>query len=509
MKKILTFDFLNLKEKKILLVIITTFFLTRIFNLNLFPVFCDEAIYIRWAQIIKSVPQLKFISLSDGKQPLFMWIMVPFLKIIKDPLLAGRSVSVFAGLISLIGIFFLNFLLFNSKRASFFATLIYIFLPYSLFFDRMALVDTLLMGLGIWVLILGIFLGRTLQLKIAILGGIVLGLALLTKSPAMFFALLLPTSGILIKRDDFKGFLKLGLLWLMVFLVGFGIYNLLRFSPEFYMIALRNKDYVFGIKEVLSHPHDPIIVHLKDIAEWFPNLFTWPILILGILGVIWGIIRRPKESLILAIWFLVPLIVQSFIAKVFNSRYLLFTIFPLIIFGGFFLDKFFNFLTIKFNRKFINLFFLFLIFLPALRYDFFLLTSPENAPLTYEMRRGYLSEWTSGWGIKEVRNYLLEILKKEKEIVVGTEGFWGTLPDGLQIYFDKEPRVKIIGVGLGLNEVPSSLKEAVSHQTTTFLVGNQSRLGIKEGGGVELVLKIPKPVNPEGHQDYFLLYRLK
>ncbi|MGB9706550.1 MAG: ArnT family glycosyltransferase [Microgenomates group bacterium] len=485
--------------------LIILFLISRLINLTVLPIFCDEAIYIRWAQIIKSVPELKFIPLSDGKQPLFMWLMIPFLKIFSDPLFAGRSVSVLAGFGSLVGVFLLSLLLFGSKKTAFLGSLIYTVLPYTLFFDRMALVDSLLVALGIWVLVLGILVVKNLQIKTAVFCGIILGLALLTKSPAVFFALLLPLTGILIEKINFKNLIKLGFLWLVVFIIGFGIYNLLRLSPQFYMIGLRNKDYVFSLKEVLSHPHDPIIVHLKDVVNWFPNLFTWPILILAILGVFWGLIKKLKEALVLVGWCLIPLIVQSFVAKVFNSRYLLFTIFPLIVFGGLALDKFLSF----FKSKFIKTGIILIIFLFALKYDFFLLTSPQDAPLTYEMRKGYLSEWTSGWGIKEVKNYLLKILKEEKEVVVGTEGFWGTLPDGLQIYFDKESKIKILGVGLGFREIPKPLKEAAINKIPTFLVGNLSRLGIGEKEGLEVVLEIPKPVSPEDFQDYLVLYRLK
>ena len=49
---------------------------------NSLPVFADESIYIRWAQIMRSEATLRFLPLSDGKQPLFMWAAIPFLKII-------------------------------------------------------------------------------------------------------------------------------------------------------------------------------------------------------------------------------------------------------------------------------------------------------------------------------------------------------------------------------------------------------------------------------------------
>ncbi len=83
------------------------FLLTRLINLNLIPVFADEAIYIRWAQLIGDKFYNFFIPLSDGKTPLFMWLLAPLLKLNFDPLLTGRVLSVFAGLLTLTGTYFL------------------------------------------------------------------------------------------------------------------------------------------------------------------------------------------------------------------------------------------------------------------------------------------------------------------------------------------------------------------------------------------------------------------
>ena len=46
--------------------IIVIYFLLRLPNLTLQPIFADEAIYVRWAQIAKAEPTLRFISLQDG-----------------------------------------------------------------------------------------------------------------------------------------------------------------------------------------------------------------------------------------------------------------------------------------------------------------------------------------------------------------------------------------------------------------------------------------------------------
>src|SRR3989304_2252128 len=63
----------------------------RLASLTYVPVFVDEAIYIRWSQVMRAEPTLRFMPLSDGKQPLFMWLTIPFLKLFDNPLVAGDS----------------------------------------------------------------------------------------------------------------------------------------------------------------------------------------------------------------------------------------------------------------------------------------------------------------------------------------------------------------------------------------------------------------------------------
>src|SRR5437870_4877804 len=84
---------LRVKWQHILVAIIALFFILRLPSLTYQPIFADEAIYIRWAQIAKAEPSLRFISLQDGKTPLFMWAMAPYLIIFDDPLFAGRLLS--------------------------------------------------------------------------------------------------------------------------------------------------------------------------------------------------------------------------------------------------------------------------------------------------------------------------------------------------------------------------------------------------------------------------------
>ncbi len=130
-------------ELGIFLGLIGLYFLLRLPNLTQQPVFADEAIYIHWAQLAKAEASLRFISLTDGKTPLFMWLLIPFFKVFHDPLFAGRFLSILSGLGTMLGVFALAWKFFNLRVALWSAFLMTI-TPFIAFFDQIGLVDSML-----------------------------------------------------------------------------------------------------------------------------------------------------------------------------------------------------------------------------------------------------------------------------------------------------------------------------------------------------------------------------
>lgn len=487
------------------IIIILLYFLSRLINLDIIPVFCDEAIYIRWAQIMKAEPSLRFIPLSDGKQPLFMWLIIPVLKIIEDPLIAGRLVSIFAGFGTMIGIFILSFLLFNNICFSFFASIFYLVSPYAFFFDRMALTDGLLSCFGVWCLVFGVSLVKKSRLDLAMILGIILGLGLITKSPALFFALLLPGTLVFFdfQRKNIPLYLiKLIVLWGVALVFAFAIYNILRLGPEFHMIAIRNKDYVFSLKEVLKHPLHPFLKNFKNVIEWFWILATPPVFILGLLGVLGMLKKDFTKGVFLLICFCFPLFIQSAVAKVFTARYILFSLPIFLIFATWTLE-----IILGIKNKKIAVFLGIVIFIFPIYQIYLLSNNPQKAWLPQNERKGYLEEWTSGYGIKESALYLKKVAQNQK-VLVGTEGYFGTLPDGPQIYLEKVPNITIIGVGYPVKEIPEKLANGLV-DNRVFLLVNDSRFEIKNDQRLKLVAKYPKAKNPKtGNQENLLFFEV-
>ncbi|KKT30720.1 MAG: Dolichyl-phosphate-mannose-mannosyltransferase family protein [Candidatus Collierbacteria bacterium GW2011_GWC2_44_18] len=497
------------------IITLALFLFFRFYRLGQVPVFVDEAIYIRWSQVMRAEPTLRFLPLSDGKQPLFMWSTIPFLKLVSDPLIAGRFVSVFAGFGSLVGIGTLALLLFSDPFIALFSSLIYAIIPFTMFFDRMALADSLLAMFGVWSLVFAVKFAKTLQNEHAMYLGFAIGGGLLTKSPAMifyFWALLV----ILFFLDQKKISIDLikKLLWglLLSLFISQAMYAILRLGVGFQMIGARNQDYVFSIKEVLSHPMAPFIGNIETTLNWLFLLLSPTVLLLGGLGYLNSKVRR--QYILLIIVALAPLLYQAFVAKVYTSRYILYAVLPLIPLAGLGLHW-------LFSRKGLLIKLSITLFLSVpLLISLVYLFNPTIAPMPFDMRNGYFEEWTAGYGQKEVARYLLEQernlpngqagLPAGRQVVVFTEGFFGTLPDGLQIYTEGNTNITIVGSTYYVSEIPSGLLNT-SSDNLRFLVINKSRNHLSAGdlSKLELIKEYPKMVRSDGTRESLQFFRLK
>jgi hypothetical protein len=396
--------------------------------------------------------------------------------------------------------------MFKSKKVSLIATLLWAISPFGIFFDRMALVDSLLNMLGIWTLFSGILVVKYKRLDTAMLTGFALGAALITKSSGAFFAALLPATFII---SEWKGktekqiiaLLRLIFLFLITFVISFAIYNILRLGPNFSLIQSRNQDYVLPITHIFSSPLDPFIPYLDRSKEWLLVLGPFELVILFLLGAIFNFKTKTKEIVILLVFALVPIFLQAEFAKVMTARYILFT-FPyfIVLASSVFLhrQKILNFVA--------HMFLIIFIF-HSLSINFLLLTAPDKAPLPRSERSGYLEEWTAGTGIKEISNYIKREHLKDPQIkiVAGTEGYFGTLPDGLQMYEEGIPNVVIIGIGLSIDDVPTPLKEAKKFGDKVYLVINDSRFKYKgnpEDIGLKLLASYKKAERPSFVREY-------
>jgi 4-amino-4-deoxy-L-arabinose transferase-like glycosyltransferase len=451
----------------------------RLFNLNLIPIFADEAIYIRWSQLILKGQYL--VPLSDGKTPLFMWLLTPLLKVIPDPLIAGRLLSILAGLGTLIAVYYLAKKLFNQKTALLAAGLVALN-PFLLFYDRLSLVDSLLTTLITWSFLMALNFFKKPNLKQGILLGLLWAAALLTKPSASLFIILTPS--LLLLESPKKWLPKIKSMLVpgsAAGLVGFGIYNLLRVSNAFHLINSRSADYLRTFSEIFTNWLEFFPDTLRVYATWLISYFSLTGVILTLF--IWLLSLKQKKIIIslLGLWIIIPILIQVSIGKIVYPRYLL-PIVPFLII----------ILAWGVNRlKWFGWGLLFVVLLSWARFDYLLITDPPKAPLPIREQSQYFYDWSAGYGLKEITNYLNH-LPQDQSVLVATEGSFGTLPNGLEIYFNQSPNIRIQGIGFPNPRITEALEVALVEERQVYLVFNQDRLGEIDHSRLELINQYPR-----------------
>lgn len=435
-----------LKKNRVILLILGAlaflYLVTRFYHLTELPIFTDEAIYIRWSQIAEQDANWRFISLTDGKQPSYVWIAMVFLRFFEDPLFAGRLVSVVSGLLTLIGLFFLAKTLFKNAWIGLVTSFLYLIYPMALLYDKMALYDSLVASCMVWSLYLSILLVKHLRLDIALLLGMVTGAGVLTKSNAFFSVYLLPFTLVLFRWKD-KQRVKHLLHWILLALISsivtYGIYNILRLSPFFHIIGEKNEIFVHSISEWLRHPFRDFMSNFNGLFDWFVIYFTLPFIGFALTSFV---IRKTFffEKLILSIWFLAPFFALALIGKLIYPRYIFFmTVFllPLVAYS------FFSFYE-KAKKMYMFIFLCAVSLFLSLRTDYYLLTNFPSAPIPKLDLDQYSNEWPSGGGILEAVRFFQEKAKNQK-IFVATEGTFGLMPYALEIYLKDNHNITIFG----------------------------------------------------------------
>lgn len=446
--------------------IVLFFFVTRLVALLAIPMFTDEAIYLRWAQIAKQDAAWRFISLTDGKQPFFIWLVMVAMRFVQDPLLAGRLVSVGAGLGSLIGLFFLGRELFRNHWVGIISTSLYALYPFALVYDRMALYDGLVGTFAIWSLFLAVLLARRIQLDLSLLLGMVLGGGVLNKSIGFLSIYLLPLSLFLF---DWRGgkrrrrFLKWCFFMLVSVVLAYSFYSILRLSPFFHIIKQKDALFVYPLNEWLAHPFEFFWGNLWiGQRDWLLRYMKIPVLVLVVASFF---IRREflREKVLLVLWFAVPFAALALFGKTLYPRFTFFMTLSLIPLAGFSL-----YWIQKSLKRFHFFFASFLILFSWFRTDYLILTNFERSGIPKADIHQYLTDWPAGGGIKEAVAFFEEEGRKGK-LVIGTQGTFGLMPYSLEIYLVKNPNVRIVGFWPIEETVPQELTEA-SRRMPTYVI---------------------------------------
>lgn len=418
------------------------YFFLRLYRIMSLPIFTDEAIYTRWSQIARFDAGWRFISLVDGKQPLFIWLNMTLIRVIHDPLLSGRLISVFAGFATMVGLFFLGREIFKNRWIGILSALLYLIFPFALVYDRMALYDSLVGTFAVWSLYFEIVLIRRLRLDLALILGMVLGGGVLTKTSGFFSIYLMPLLFIIFdwkSKKRSEKFLKFIILAIVSIILAYCYYSILRLSPFFHIINEKNSIFVNSISEWFAHPVRDLQSNLNGLIDWFTTYFTGFFILLAF-GAFFIKKEYLREKLLLLSWFLLPFAALALFGKILYPRFIFFmtlSLLPLVAFSVFSLLN-------KIKNKYIFSALLFLILILSLRSDFFILSGLSKAPIPKLDLEQYINGWPAGGGVREAVNFF-KAKASDGKIFVATEGTFGLMPYSIEIYLNQNPNVTIFG----------------------------------------------------------------
>lgn len=490
---------LRSRDFLILAALTLTYWLTRLANLTTFPIFTDEAIYLHWAQVGSYDAAWRFIPLTDGKPPLFHWIVMITIRLFADPLIAGRIVSVFAGFANLVLVWLLAFALFNKKPVAHVSALLYLLSPFAFVYDRLAIVDGLLTTFSLVSLLLAVLLVKTLRLDTAIVLGASIGAGLLTKASGLLFLLLTPLTLLINtwpKHQRLAHALRWALLLLGSALISQLLYNILRLSQFFYRIDQKNLEFIIPFSQFLKEPFAFTWGNAKSLFTWQVGYLTLPIALLVILA--FAKRHYLSQKLLLLGYYIAPFIAIASFNKIIFPRFLLFsTPFLLILAASGYHD-----LTQKVSSTAIRLIFLFLIVIIPAHTVVNLIVSPKNAAIIQADKDQYLEGQPSGHGVSEI----VSILKQASQtgpVYLGTDGTFGLTPNAFEIYLRGQKNIEIHGF-YPVSTVPQEVMAAASGSTTYFVYYNVQ--DIPDQANLELVAEFPK-VSPS-QTTYLRLYKV-
>lgn len=464
----------------IILGLVVGFFVLVTANLTRLPIFVDEALYLRWAQIAWHDASWRFISLTDGKQPLYVWFVIPFLKLIDDPLYGGRLASGVSGLISVLGMGYLGYLLGN-KKTGLIAMILTALSPYLFFYYRFGVMESTLVAGSIWVCNFSILLARSRRLDVAMMLGMITGATILTKSSGMFFLLLIPAA-YLLDFDRKKLFTKstfsyLGLV-LVAWIIAGMMYNVQRLSPWMHMIGQKNAFFIVPYADIFNE-FGRLSNNFLDVWRWQIGYTTIPMLLLAIVGLYLMIKSDLRKSLFLLAWLLAPMLGTVLLARLFAPRYVIFVT-PFILYFAIYA------LSMIKNTKH-TILTVFSVTLLPLYLITILITDPLNYPYV-SVDEGYVNGWSAGNGVKQIADWALAHMRQTgKPMTIFTEGTFGILPHGLELYVDGRVEGLMITGLYPITQIPPShALESVKTNPETYLVLNNTQTD-SQLSGLELV----------------------
>jgi 4-amino-4-deoxy-L-arabinose transferase-like glycosyltransferase len=300
------------------------------------PVFADEASQLRWVwRVIDAGEWLQ--PLGEGK-PLEAWPLVPLVRLGLRPLIAARALHVTAGMIGAALTYRLARQL-SDRTSAFISGGLFAICPFVVYLERLALSDMFMCVAGIWVLASVIAFITSPTWRHTFVVALALVVAALCKLPVGFvFLIAMPMALLLMPAPQRRRLLAPpNLAKVLAAHAPATLFALLVLGVAALRMR-RGQSPGFGLQDLLGvgMGHYPGIaastgVPRPQLLDELTAQLSWPVTVIGLLGLTFSALLNDWRQRWLLAMGAVPMLAIALLADFWFSRYLLFTLPPLIV----------------------------------------------------------------------------------------------------------------------------------------------------------------------------------
>ncbi len=431
------------------------------------PIFIDETVHIGWARDIQQ-GQIA-AGFADGKW-LSMILISLSLYLPGNALWLARFTAVMGGVATLAAIYLTGRELFSIKT-TLLAILFYLMLPLALFYNRLALTDSIVAAFGAGVLYISIKTVRSARSGFSVVLAALLISAMLAKLPGILYIFIPPLAVLLLLPKNRWKFgvqrilpaILAGLVtFSAVFLAetahhqvsekaqGGNVANVGQVAVDKLPIPYADRAVVTNIGSIGQVAIDNLLL----LADWLWTLLTPPLTILAGLLLVWLLLKKPGRP----VWYLMIVLLTTLapyilFARIWYPRYLSFTLVPLALllaqFSSWIMAQISNYVSSPQKARLIAGGSLTLLLIWPALFNLNLLTRPDLISLPKIMAWQYQSGWPAGFGALEMANFLdAEAAQTSPAPYLVRPYFWSqTNQGGLDFHLSEDNPMELVELG--------------------------------------------------------------
>ncbi len=433
------------------------------------PIFNDEAIWIDWGNKLKLGFIPLFYSLYDGKPPLHFVFISFFMIFIKEPLLAGRLLSVVAGIFSIIAIkkISVNYL---EEKYVFIPCLLYVISPMFLFYDRQALQESILTAEICWIMYFIIMYFNNYRMKYAFLSAIVLAVAFMTKVSVLvyFIPIYLIFTINFIREKERQD--KLFIAAIFILLIFFILTLPLFLQKQSSLIFTRNDRYALTLGEIninIIHVLIDNILKTLKIYFWYFNTM----LIFTVIALISFIKRHVNIKYYYILIFLLPVLLIDISSRGIVDRYVIPYSIPILFLSAI------GFYKLVKKYSLVSL----LLFIPLLISLFQIVKIDNYLAFMDRYAKGldlyvYTGGFTSGYGVNNAIKFINNL--NDNKIYIGIRVDAGNPESAIMAYFLNDSKSKVVPLYFDSQTTPLPLSsDFIGNYYPFYYISRDDNLG--------------------------------